>query len=229
METLTQLERSRKGPAVASDAVLPQQGDDLPRLHVEVHALKGRGAVGVDLVDPAHLDPRGLFPHAAWLHPRTGPCLLRYLLSFDLAREVVLPVDMADPLLAAVDEVQRLQATRQLGMMLRLVDVADALARRPTAAPDGTRLLLGIEDEHAPWNRGVWLLESEGGRLRVRPSRETPQLSCEVGNLAPVYSGLLSPREAVRSGLLTAHEPGAVETAQRLLAASLPVSCPENF
>ncbi len=155
--------------------------------------------------------------------------LLRYILSFDLAHEVALPVEMADPLLAAVDEAQRLQATRHLGMMLRLVDVADALSRRPTAAPDGTRLLLGIEDEHAPWNRGVWLIEAEGGRLRVRPSQESPQLSCDAGNLAPVFSGLLSPREAARCGLLTVHEPKAVEAAQRLLAASLPVSCPEFF
>ncbi len=155
--------------------------------------------------------------------------LLRYLLSFDLAPQVTLPVDLADPLLAAADEAQRLQASRHLGMMLRLVDVPDALSRRPTQAPDGTRLLLGIEDQHAPWNQGVWLVEAEGGRLRVRPSGEAPQLSAEVGNLAPVYSGLLSPREAARSGLLRVHDPAGLEAAQRLLAASLPVSCPENF
>ena len=50
-----------------------------------------------------------------------------------------------------------------------------------------------------------------------------------MGNLAPVYSGLLSPREAARSGLLQVHDPAGLEAAQRLLGASLPVSCPENF
>jgi len=155
--------------------------------------------------------------------------LLRYALSFDLAREVAIPLELHDPLLAALDEAQRLQATRHLGMMLRLVDVAEALSRRPTAAPDGTRLLLGIEDEHAPWNRGVWLLEAAGGRLRLRPSREVPQLSAEGGNLAPIYSGLLSPLAAAHSGLLQVHDPAGLAAAQQLLAASLPVSCPENF
>ncbi|HXG43052.1 MAG TPA: GNAT family N-acetyltransferase [Dehalococcoidia bacterium] len=155
--------------------------------------------------------------------------LLRYALSFDLAREVTLVLELQDPLPAVLDEAQRLQASRQLGMMLRLVDVAEALSRRPTAAPDGTRLLLGVQDEHAPWNQGVWLLEAEGGRLRVRPSQQTPQLSAEVGNLAPIYSGLVSPREAARTGLLQVHDPAGLEAAQRLLGATMPVSCPESF
>ncbi len=155
--------------------------------------------------------------------------LLRYALSFDLAREVTMVLELHDPLPAALDEAQRIQATRHLGMMLRLVDVAEALSRRPIAAPDGTRLLLGIEDAHAPWNRGVWLLEAEGGRLRLHPSREAPQVSADVGNLAPIYSGLVSPLEAARTGLLQVHDPTAVESAQRLLGATLPVSCPESF
>lgn len=75
----------------------------------------------------------------------------------------------------------------------------------------------------------MWLLEAEGGRLRLHPSREAPQVSADVGNLAPIYSGLVSPLEAARTGLLQVHDPTAVESAQRLLGATLPVSCPESF
>ncbi len=155
--------------------------------------------------------------------------LLRFLLSFDLARDVVVPGDGLEPLLLAVDEAQRVEARLGMGMMLRLVDVQGALSLRPTFAPDGLAITLAVSDAAAPWNQGLWWVEAGGGRLHVLPGRGEPDIACDVAHLAPIYSGLLSVPEAVRTGLLQAKSQQAVEVAQRLLGARLPPGAPDPF
>jgi predicted acetyltransferase len=155
--------------------------------------------------------------------------LLRFLLSFDMARDVVLPGDALEPLLVAVDEAQRVEARIGVGMMLRIVDVPGALSLRPTTAPDGLSLLLAIRDASAPWNDGLWWVEAGGGRLHVLPGRGEPDLACDVAHLAPIYSGLLSVREAARTGLIEVKDERAMALAQRLLEARLPPGAPDPF
>jgi len=155
--------------------------------------------------------------------------LLRFLLSFDMARDVVVPGDGLEPLFLAVDEAQRVETRLGMGMMLRIVDVPVALSLRPTTAPDGLAIVLAVSDPSAPWNDGLWWVEAGGGRLHVTPGRGEPDIACDVAHLAPIYSGLLSVPEAVRTGLLRAKDERAVEAAQRLLGARLPPGAPDPF
>ncbi len=155
--------------------------------------------------------------------------LLRFLLSFDLARDIVLIADSLEPLPLAVDESQRLQGGLEVGMMLRLVDVQQAFSSRPSAAPDGLAIVLEVKDAFAPWNEGLWWIEAGGGRLHVIPGRGDPDLFCDVADLAPIYSGLISVREAARTGLIRVKDDKAIEVAQRLIGARIPPGSPDAF
>lgn len=154
--------------------------------------------------------------------------LLRYILSFDLARDIQVLADPADPLLTVVDEAQRVQVSLAPGMMLRLVDVPRALSGRPTRAREGVAFTLAVQDEAAPWNQGLWRIETEG-RLHVRPAQGEPDLSCDAGHLAAIYSGLVTVKEAARLGLLRVHNPAALDAAEAALSASRPPGAPEYF
>ncbi len=146
--------------------------------------------------------------------------LLRFLLSHDLAEEVVWLGPVDDPLLLAVDDSQRLERQHHDGFMLRVVDVEKAVGARPPAAgaPEGA-FTVHIADPSAPWNQGTWRIECEGGRLSARKTEETPELSTDASAFAAMYNGFLRPGEAARCGLADASDTSALALADRILAA----------
>jgi len=149
--------------------------------------------------------------------------LLRYLLSHDLAGEVVLWARADEPLPLAVDEPGRIKMEHWHGFMLRLVDVEQAIAARPAAigAPDGA-FTVHLTDAAAPWNQGAWRIECSGGRLSAARAEGAAGLSTDAAAFAAMYNGYLRPTEAVRSGLARASDPDVAATADRILAVDSP-------
>ena len=149
--------------------------------------------------------------------------LLRYLLSHDLADEVVLWARADEPLPLAVDEPGRIKMEHWHGFMLRIVDIERAIAARPpaAAAPEGA-FTIHIADAAAPWNQGAWRIECAGGRLSAARADGAAGLSTDAAAFAAMYNGFLRPSDAVRSGLAQAGDPEAVATADRILAVDSP-------
>jgi predicted acetyltransferase len=90
--------------------------------------------------------------------------------------------------------------------MGRLVDVPGALqAWKPDADRRGT-VIFGVRDECASWNAGTWRAEFEGGRVRVLPSKETPQVSLSIQALSQAYFGTPTVDEIRDADHLTVHD-----------------------
>lgn len=85
--------------------------------------------------------------------------------------------------------------------MLRVVDVAGALAAR--GYPEGleAELHLDVRDELIPENQGRFVLSVAGGRGEVRKGGRG-DLRLDVRGLAPLYTGHLPPVSLAASGLL---------------------------
>lgn len=155
--------------------------------------------------------------------------LVMYVLRHDLMHEVSWTMPPDDPLTAMLADPIGVKIDTWPGFMLRIVDVIPALEGRGYLAGASGRLTMKLADATAPWNAGTWSLEVEDGRARVKPAAHEPDLSMEVGTLAALYNGFLSPYQAARAGLLEAGSPAALETATRTFAVSAPPYCPDHF
>ncbi|MDX2132943.1 MAG: GNAT family N-acetyltransferase [Planctomycetota bacterium] len=84
--------------------------------------------------------------------------------------------------------------------MLRITSVPAALEARGYDPFVRGRLVIDVHDELVEANRGVWEIEVEGGRARVR--RGSGEAMCvTVRGLAAMYSGYLVPEAAATCGL----------------------------
>jgi predicted acetyltransferase len=114
--------------------------------------------------------------------------------------------------------------------MLRLVDVAAALQARSYAADAEGEVTFAVNDPFLAWNTGIYRLAVEGGHGKVdfQPSDGSGAqegragLSLDQRTLAQLYAGYLTPGEAAELGLLTVHEPGALQAATRIFAGPRP-------
>jgi predicted acetyltransferase len=107
----------------------------------------------------------------------------------------------AHPLGLLVEE-QRVLPVWTYRWMLRLLDVPAALSRRGYAPASG-EVVLAVEDGLFPENRGPWRLEADGsGSLSVSPAGGSRVRPVTIGTLSSMYSGFLSPFDAVALGQL---------------------------
>jgi predicted acetyltransferase len=97
-----------------------------------------------------------------------------------------------EPLLAGIQ--QRAEVLLARDWMLRLVDVAAALAAR--GYPPGLQgeLHLAVSDEVLPANNGRFVLRVAGGRGAVLPGG-TGRVRLDVRELAAIYSGHMAPAD----------------------------------
>jgi len=109
------------------------------------------------------------------------------------------------------------------GFMLRIVDVAQAIAARPPAtdAPEGA-FTVHLADAAALWNQGVWRIECSGRRLTAARADGDAGLTTDAATFAAMYNGYLRPTDAVHSGLAQADDAEAATTADRILAVDSP-------
>jgi len=149
--------------------------------------------------------------------------LLRYVLSHDLNDEVVWYGPIEDPLAYAVADSEQIKREFVDDYMLRVVDVATAIAARPAAAgaPDGA-FTVAIADESCPWNAGAWRIENSGGSLSATKASRSPDLSMEAATFAALYNGFMRASEAVRSGIAEGTDAAAALLADRVLASDIP-------
>ncbi len=98
--------------------------------------------------------------------------------------------------------------------MVRIVDVAAALAARGYPRAVRGTLSLAVRDPLLPANDGPFLLEVEEGRGTVRRGGEG-RLAVDIRGLSPLYTGYASPDQLHAAGLLDGPAP------ERHLAAAL--------
>jgi predicted acetyltransferase len=107
----------------------------------------------------------------------------------------------AHPLGLLLEE-QRVAPVWTYRWMLRLLDVPAALSGRGYPPVSG-EMVLAVEDGLFPENRGPWLVEGDGsGSVTVSPARGSRVQPVTIGTLSSVYSGYLSPFDAVALGRL---------------------------
>jgi predicted acetyltransferase len=108
--------------------------------------------------------------------------------------------------------------------MLRLLDVAGALAGYGFPADLSGRLSIGVGDDWIPEHNAVFELELAGGRAEVRrlPADSPADISCDVRVLTQIYSRYLPPRSAAAFGMLAASSREALSLAEAAFAGPAP-------
>jgi predicted acetyltransferase len=149
--------------------------------------------------------------------------LIRYINSHDLVNEVVWFAPLDDPLALALDDSERVNRSIQDEFMLRVVDVPQAIAARPPAlgSPEGA-FTVHIADASAPWNQGMWRIESTGGVLHALKGKGAAQIQTDAPTFAAIYDGYLRTTDAVRTGLAECTDTEAASLADRILASDHP-------
>jgi predicted acetyltransferase len=145
--------------------------------------------------------------------------LLTAIAQNDIRLSIELHLPSDDPLPLLFEDAERLEMHQHYSVLLRLVDVAEALRQRPVVDTTlDTQLSIEVSDRSAPWNNGTWLLRVSEGRCTVEATTGPGELSIDAQHLAPVFNGYVSPRRAATSGLLRAASEDALSRAEAIFA-----------
>lgn len=125
----------------------------------------------------------------------------------------------AHPLAMLVEE-QRIKPAWTFRWMLRMLDVPAALEARGYPPVSG-EAVIAVEDAQFPANRGPWRILAREGAVEVAPANGAHVRPIPVGTLSSMYSGFLSPSDAVRLGQLDGSDP-VVPLLARLFAGPAP-------
>jgi predicted acetyltransferase len=99
----------------------------------------------------------------------------------------------------------KVKIIRSLDWVLRIVDVAGALAARGYPPGLSAELHLDVYDEVLPANAGRWVLAVSDGRGAVRPGG-AGRIRLHVRDLAAIYSGFMAPHECAYLGTIAGSE-----------------------
>ncbi|MEB3367988.1 GNAT family N-acetyltransferase [Saccharopolyspora mangrovi] len=153
--------------------------------------------------------------------PQAYAALWRYLLEFDLVRELHWGKAAIDePIVHLLADPRAVDQRIVDGLWLRLVDVRAALAARELNGPDD--VVLEVTDAFCPWNSGRWRLS---GECTTAPA----QVALDVADLAAAYLGGTTLSQLAAAGRVRELEPGALTAASRALATDRAPSCPDAF
>ena len=151
--------------------------------------------------------------------PRAYAALWRYLLEFDLVREIWWRKAAVDEAIVRMLADPRAAEQRIVdGLWLRLIDVPAALAARGVVSD----VVVEVSDSFCSWNEGRWRLD---GQASTAPA----QLALDVADLAAAYLGGTTLLQLAAAGRVRELEAGALTAASRALATDLPPSCPDAF
>ncbi len=133
--------------------------------------------------------------------------------------EVIGPAD--DLLFLLLGGADPVSVRSEIRWMVRLIDAPGAVAARGWNPAAAGRVHLEVQDEHAPWNEGRWILELEGGEGRLTPGGDgTVELG--IGALSSWWSGYASARTLSLTGHLRTADPLALATLNGLGTSSAP-------
>jgi predicted acetyltransferase len=174
-----------------------------------------------------------------WLTIDCYRAFWQYLARMELAYEVAwhtVPAD--DPLPHLLLEPRMLRATWRDGLLARVVDVPAALMSRPY--PEKALLRFAVVDPMAPWNEGVWEMDT-GPEAEVRlltrsasnpgsPTLTTaPDVTMDVNTLAMLAFNQVTASEAARMGRLQVHDANALPRWDAALRTKYRPFCADNF
>ena len=161
--------------------------------------------------------------------PDAEAALWRFCLDVDLTTRLVAygrPVD--DPVRWRLVEPRQLRTQERFDLLwVRLVDVADALARRRYAVDDS--LVVRVVDRFLERNDGCYRLTADGDDVRCERSDEAPALTLDVSALGATYLGGVSFAHLAAGRRLVEHEPGAVARADALFVTPFAPHCATKF
>jgi predicted acetyltransferase len=156
--------------------------------------------------------------------------LIAHLLRHDLPREIILPAAPDDPFLSVVSEAQRVKVESEYDVMLRIVDVEQALRTRALAHPGhDLSFTLSLTDASAPWNDGIYRVEVADGRTNVDRVTGEGDLAVSATVLAPLFNGYLSLPSARLAGLVDARNDAALADAEAFFAVLYAPFCGDMF
>ncbi|MFQ3630180.1 enhanced intracellular survival protein Eis [Roseiflexus sp.] len=117
-----------------------------------------------------------------------------------------------------------LQCAMTPGLMLRIVDVPQALEAYSFPQDVVGRLTLHVIDDWMDHNNGIFALEVEGGGARVKrlDTEVDADICCDVRTLTQIYSRYVRPRTAAAFGLLDVRARTALALFERLFAGLAP-------
>jgi predicted acetyltransferase len=129
------------------------------------------------------------------------------------------PLD--DPLTLLV-RAHAIQTTERFPWMLRLLDVPGALTQRGYPPIDADAVV-AVDDPRYPDNAGPWRIEVRGGVASVTAEPSHTARPVPIGVLSSMFSGYLTPRDAVRIGHMDVGDP-AVDQLAAMFAGPAPWS-----
>ncbi len=156
--------------------------------------------------------------------------LWEYARSHDLAGRVRMPgcVGDDDPAPDLLLEPRMLNRFVGDHIWMRVVDVERGLARRPY----GARGELSFDipgDDLCPWNRGTYLLETDGPSASVTRTTREPELVIPLNTLASLAAGYRTATHLARVGRLEARDASALARADALFRTEYAPHCPDSF
>jgi predicted acetyltransferase len=163
-----------------------------------------------------------------WLSASAYQAIWQYYANMDLVVEIAwerAPTD--DPLPHMLIEPRMLQAVSGDGLLGRIVDVEQALVKRPY--PEDATLIFEAIDELCPWNNGRWKLETAGSGSSIRRTDETPQLRMPVSTLVMLLFGQISATEASRMARLDVLDTDALPVWDKTMRTAYRPFCADMF
>ena len=144
------------------------------------------------------------------LGPQAAQALWTVIGGYDNVREIQWTnAAPDDPLPRTVVEPRLLNITVRDGIMVRIVNVDDALTLRPYAAP--ATLRFDLIDGVCEWNRGGWRLSAdEIGSEVQRDNTGSPDITLRADTLASIVWGHMSATAAADAGLVEVHDQRAL-------------------
>ena len=98
---------------------------------------------------------------------------------------------------------QYLDVKSQSGMMVRIVEVRQALAAMRVGVGLTGTFVMQVSDEMAPWNHGNWLVMASNGHLdALRTEEKEPDCVISIQRLAQLAYGFLSGQDVAESGMM---------------------------
>lgn len=109
-------------------------------------------------------------------------------------------------------------ATLLRGPMFRLLDVPEAMRLRTLASDARLNVVLLVDDEQIPENRGPWLLRLGDGRISAEPHDGAPAdatLEVSMDTLSRIFIAAIAPWQAIAGGWATTDNPEVVPLLDR--------------
>jgi len=151
--------------------------------------------------------------------------LWHHLLVHDIAHHITVFVPLHDPFADLVVDPWKVEVGRSQGAMIRIVDVEQALSQRPYCGRGDVSFTMRVVDPSAPWNDGVWRVETSDGRMQAQLTQAKPDVELSVNFLAPLFTGLIRADQAAGVGTLKVNREEALEQAQEAFAVTHPPFC----